>query len=169
MLSPNHLYDAVTNTCELFHKPTLIQYFRLKLSQVNTLLVLSCSENAKAFMSHYIRQKWSYEIHSCSPKRQLQLLIPAGVWSIGGGCLKYCALEGNLNKGSHLYLHHTNNKHIHDIDHSMPLKILLLCKVEGVWYLAEEPITALDGTLRRLSWLTEIKTHWNKVQHLSYV
>lgn len=31
------LYDAITNTCELFHKPTLIPYFTLKLSQAQAL------------------------------------------------------------------------------------------------------------------------------------
>lgn len=44
-----------------------------------------------------------------SPERQLQLLVPAGVWSVGCGCLKHCALERNLHEGPHLHLT-TNHK-----------------------------------------------------------
>ena len=48
------------------------------------------------------------DVHSCSPKGQLQLFVPARVWSISCGCLKYCALERNLHKWPHLYLCYTH-------------------------------------------------------------
>lgn len=45
--------------------------------------------------------------------------------------------------------------------------LTISCKEQfylGVFYLADKPITALDGRLRRLSWSTEMKTH----RHIIY-